>query len=104
MSTVVYIGPSDEADPTNTFEVPGDAPGEVHSFRQGVTVTDVPADVIDVLRATDGHEFDFGDGAPKRAKAEVQDEARDLGVEFTDRTTVSELEDAIAAKRAEDGS
>lgn len=96
MGVVTYKGPSDKADPSNRFRVPVEDGDDV-VLRLGVP-TDVPADVVDVLKGAEGHEFDFGG---KRGKPDVQAEARELGVEFTDRTTVAELEELIAAKRAE---
>lgn len=101
MDSVTYKGPSDPVDPSNVFVVPGNEPGDAdHRFPKGQRVDDVPADVIAVCEAAEGHEFDVGATA-KRPKAEAQEEASALGIEFTDRTTVAELEDLIAAKRAE---
>lgn len=99
MGVVTYKGPTDKADPSNRYRVPVvDGPDLV--FRLDVPVSDVPAGVVDQLKGVEGHAFEVGSAA-KRAKADVQAEARSLDVEFNDRTTVDELEDAIAKAKAD---
>lgn len=77
MSTVTYRGPVDELDGTSVYIVPTEE-GEL-AFRRDVAVEDVPRQIADQLRETEGHNFDFG----KRASgpAEPWDGFADASVE-----------------------
>lgn len=75
-SAVTYLGPTDELDPSNAYEVPADGDRPAVKFRKGVLVSDVPKAVVDVLKsdAAEGHEFAFGAQATKAVDAEPPSE------------------------------
>jgi hypothetical protein len=58
-STVTYTGPTDETSIVVAYQIDNDK-GDAFTFRKGVPVDDVPADITKRLKDDKDHTFEIG--------------------------------------------